>query len=83
MKPAVFVEKTSYRRRRLIDAIRFLPIFGAFLFLLPLFWGGGVTSRVSIYVFAAWAILVAISAILSMAVGDTDAKPGPEDTGGA
>ena len=36
--PAVFLERQSYRRRRLMDVARLLPILGAALFAVPLLW---------------------------------------------
>ena len=44
---ALFLERHSYRRRRLSDAARLLPIVGAALFLIPLLWpdaGDGVVD---------------------------------------
>ncbi|MEL6888793.1 MAG: hypothetical protein AAFO86_08790, partial [Pseudomonadota bacterium] len=72
MKPAlpssVFVEKRSYRRRRMMDAVRLLPVLGMLLLLmLPVFWpsdpgtaGGDVIpmSTAVIYVFVVWLILI-------------------------
>ena len=34
----VFLERRSYRRRRMMDALRLLPILGVFLWILPVFW---------------------------------------------
>lgn len=36
--PPVFLERQSYRRRRLMDAARLLPLLGALLFAVPLLW---------------------------------------------
>ncbi|SDD10875.1 hypothetical protein [Ruegeria marina] len=65
--PPVFLERQSYRRRRLMDAARLLPILGAALFAVPLLWPnageGGVRMSVAItYVFGVWAALILISA---------------------
>ena len=35
-----FVQRSAYRRRRLADAARLLPLFGAALVLIPLLWQG-------------------------------------------
>ena len=68
MPPAVFLERQSYRRRRLMDAARLLPLLGVLLFLLPLLWraadstgamGGVSMSNAIIYVFAVWIGLIA------------------------
>lgn len=66
MKPQrpVFLARQGYRRRRLMDAARALPVLGAFLFLIPLLWsgedGGGAPTRVGVvYLFIIWAVLIA------------------------
>lgn len=71
-QPSVFLERETYRRRRLMDAARLLPLLGVLLFLLPLLWpqsqaegvepGGGVAmSDAIIYIFSVWvALIVAI-----------------------
>lgn len=64
---SVFLERRSYRRRRMMDALRLLPVFGVMLFMLPIFWpngaedaGGAVALSTAVkYVFAAWAVLIA------------------------
>ncbi len=69
--PPVFLERQSYRRRRLIDAARLLPILGATLFAIPLLWprgqGEGVdpvpTSSASLYIFSVWAGLIVLSGL--------------------
>ncbi|MEY8830492.1 hypothetical protein AB9K34_19140 [Sedimentitalea sp. XS_ASV28] len=68
MRPSVFLERQSYRRRRLMDAARILPLLGAVLFALPLLWpsvsdgaaqDAGVTmSAAIVYVFSVWAALI-------------------------
>lgn len=69
--PSVFLERQSYRRRRLTDAARLLPILGAALFAVPLLWpsGDGIAdervvplSSAMTYVFGIWALLIAIGA---------------------
>ena len=70
-RPPVFLERRSYRRRRMMDAARLLPIMGAALFMLPMIWrhpdesGGVSTSTAFVYLFGAWAGLILISALLS------------------
>ncbi|WP_255013101.1 hypothetical protein [Roseovarius sp. M141] len=92
---AEFVARGTYRRRRMIDAAGLLPVFGALLFALPLLWlgaGGAAprTSHVLLYLFAVWAILVALSALVTRSLGtggdappDEDADPGAPDGDGA
>lgn len=77
MKPEqpIFLERESYRRRRLGDAARLLPIVGAVLFMLPILWAGtGATARGVIYLFVVWAILILVMAILSRRLSDTEPK---------
>ncbi len=83
----VFLERRSYRRRRLNDAIRVLPIVGALLFFEPLFWTGsdGAPARTTsgvIYIFGIWALLVIAAFLASRAMarlGDDPEDPaGPE-----
>lgn len=64
----MFLARQSYRRRRLIDAARLLPIFGLVLMMVPLLWmtpGTGSLAWRGLYLFAIWAGLVAISAFLA------------------
>ncbi len=89
---AEFVARDTYRRRRMIDAAGLLPVLGALLFLVPLLWigaqvgepgGAPRTSHVMLYLFAVWAILVVLSALVSRGLGaGSDAQP-PEDGGHA
>ena len=72
VRPSIFLERSSYRRRRMMDAARILPILGALLFLLPLLWpqpdygaAGVPASRAFIYVFGCWAVLILVAGLLS------------------
>lgn len=73
---ALFVEKATYRRRRLMDIARLAPILGALLFAVPLMWPNGTfdtsepvrTSSAMIYVFSVWAALIGFAAAFSVAV---------------
>ncbi|MGE4327506.1 MAG: hypothetical protein AB7E21_15600 [Pseudodonghicola sp.] len=62
--PSVFLERQSYRRRRLMDAARLLPVLGALLFAVPLIWpragqpGAVKSSDAVIYIFTVWAALI-------------------------
>ena|SRR6056297_1631008 len=69
----LFVARQSYRRRRLIDAARALPVLGALLFALPILWSRpslpeearvGLAER-GLYIFAVWLLLVAAAALVS------------------
>lgn len=76
-QPAVFLERQSYRRRRLMDAARLLPLFGALLFSVPLLWpvaapgaeppeGAVYMSEAMIYVFCAWIVLIVTIALFGL-----------------
>lgn len=79
--PPVFVERQTYRQRRVMDAARMLPILGAFLWLLPLLWfssgGGPATSRAVLYIFGVWCLLIVGAALLSKGLRDVT---GTQDT---
>ncbi len=86
--PPIFLQRRSYRRRRMMDAARMLPVVGALLFLVPLLWprpGGEeapvVTSVSFIYVFGLWAVLILMSALLSRSArtwqDEEDREPAP------
>lgn len=85
----VFLERTSYRRRRLTDAVRLIPMLGAFLWALPLMWarGGTSSSAALLYLFGVWAVLVLGAALLSWGMRGIDwtgneAGPAPENPDG-
>ncbi|MGX9357176.1 hypothetical protein ACS3SW_18990 [Roseobacteraceae bacterium S113] len=62
-----FLHRKTYRRRRMADAARLLPIAGVVLLLIPLLRGGAgseipaSTSSVGLYVFGAWAVLIVVA----------------------
>jgi hypothetical protein len=67
-RPPVFLERRSYRRRRMMDALRFLPVLGVLLWMVPILWptaaDGPTTaeaismSTAVVYVFAVWCALI-------------------------
>lgn len=66
----VFLERRTYRRRRMADAARLLPILGALLLVIPLLWQGNAeaptrTTDVMLYIFGVWAVLTGLSALVS------------------
>lgn len=76
-RPPIFLERQTYRRRRMMDAARVLPFLGLMLWLIPLLWeergfGAVPSSSAIIYLFGVWALLV-IGAVLVAAglrIGD-------------
>lgn len=76
----LFLERQSYRRRRLMDAARFLPVLGLLLWAVPLLWqrGSVASSGALIYIFGVWLALVLAALILSLRVR----RSGIDDTGG-
>jgi len=81
----VFLERRTYRRRRMADAARMLPILGGALFLLPLLWEGSPgepvrTSMVMFYLFPVWLLLALTSVLISRHLrSDTDNGGGHGD----
>lgn len=70
---AVFLERRSYRSRRLIDLVRILPLIGGGLWALPLLWrrdgeAAMSTATAMIYLFAVWFVLVVATGFLSFLV---------------
>lgn len=75
-----FVERRTYRRRRLMDIARIAPLVGALLFMVPLLWprqdlypapdvpSGTPMSSALIYIFAVWIGLVVFAVGFSYAV---------------
>ena len=75
-----FVERRTYRRRRLMDAARLLPILGALMLAVPLLWpnpdpypapgshGGMPLSSAIAYIFMVWGGLICASFLFGLAV---------------
>ena len=85
----IFLARIPYRRRRLRDAARLLPVFGAFLLVLPVMWsppdaGARRLSGDVVYFFVIWALLVLIAAAFArgLSAGDAAGGSGPDDGGG-
>lgn len=70
-RQSVFLERDLYRRRRVIDATKLLPIVGVALFVLPVLTIDETqaahvsTSARLIYFFSVWGLLIAIAFVLS------------------
>lgn len=87
-----FLARQSYRKRRVIDAARVLPIFGTVFFLLPILWDVGGTGAADpdaqphlaqrgLYLFAVWGGLVICAAIIAAQLRP-DAGPETEPMAG-
>jgi hypothetical protein len=79
----IFLDRSDYRRRRRIDALRVLPFVGIIAFVLPALLlplgDMGAFSVSVIYFFAAWGLLIALCALLSpRAGGPRDLPPRPD-----
>ena len=84
----LFVERQIYRRRRLMDAARLLPLLGVMLWLVPLLWrdapGGGVaTSGALVYIFGVWALLVLAAGMIAYRLPGRGGESGDGEDGGA
>lgn len=68
-RPPIFLQPETYRRRRLIDAARLLPVFGTFLILVPclLLPRGisGTTVSLMLYLFLIWTLLIVFAAMIT------------------
>ncbi|PKP69623.1 MAG: hypothetical protein CVT82_09930 [Alphaproteobacteria bacterium HGW-Alphaproteobacteria-4] len=78
----LFLARRSYRRRRMMDAVRLLPVFGAALLMLPLLWQPAETPEPDtahgvVYLFAIWLLLIV--AALSLSRGLAPALLAPEE----
>lgn len=67
---APFLERKSYRQRRMVDAARLLPFAGVIGFVMPLIWPsdistGAETARGGLYLFAVWFLLIVAALLLS------------------
>lgn len=82
-KTPLFVERQTYRRRRLVDAARALPVLGGLLWLLPLLWSvpeqPTSASTGLIYVFSVWLGLPVIVGVLIRAMNRRAQATNPED----
>jgi hypothetical protein len=85
----LYLARESYRRRRLTDAARLLPVLGLLLIGLPILWEPGaaegpVTAGAKLYLFSVWFALILAAFLLSRALSrplDTDVVPKPPAEG--
>lgn len=69
----LFVQPQNYRVRRMVDGLRILPLVGAFLIVMPLFWGSAgsavKSSAVMLYLFGVWAVLILLNFVITCRIG--------------
>jgi hypothetical protein len=78
----LFLARNSYRRRRLTDAARMLPLVGMVLFFIPILWQpattpGDETAEGGVYLFAVWLGLIVAAFVLARALAPVT-NPGPD-----
>lgn len=82
-RPPVYLAPDRYRRRRLMDGARMLPVAGAFLILLPVLWQPGPeghgTAAEGLYLFAVWAALITVARLLAGPLLQAEDAAEPED----
>ena len=88
---SVFVERPAYRRRRMMDAARLLPILGISLLMVPLLWqkpdatgqpGDMVKMSDAIfYVFGVWALMISLAALFGLRARSWSDTDRPRATG--
>ncbi len=86
----IFLEKRSYRRRRMMDAVRLLPFLGGMLWMVPLLWPVPETTTPSApvmpmsvalrYVFGVWLLLILASWALWRRTRDVASAEAPDPT---
>jgi hypothetical protein len=82
----LFLAPAPYRRRRLTDAVRLVPVAGLFLFLMPVLWAPAETQNrdtapVGLYLFAVWAGLILVAALLSRGLAARGKGADPDGEG--
>ncbi|SMD11702.1 hypothetical protein [Primorskyibacter flagellatus] len=87
-RPTIFVEKQTYRMRRIMDAARLVPLLGVVLFAIPLLWPRGpdmgiMTSRTILYLFGVWVVLILVTMRLSYVLRSLPPADRSTDRGGA
>lgn len=82
-KAPLFLARAPYRRRRLRDAARLLPVLGAFLLLLPLLWTPDarmdLRSGDVVYFFSVWLVLIGLAAAFAPGLRGGETSDEEED----
>jgi hypothetical protein len=85
--PPIFLQRASYRQRRLRDAARLLPFLGAVLWAIPLSWqtaedGSDVGTAGLIYIFGVWVLLILLTAVFASRIKGENRTDEDSGTGG-
>ncbi|WP_375282193.1 hypothetical protein, partial [Pseudooctadecabacter sp.] len=80
-KRVEFLDKSSYRQRRIRDGARILPVFAAIMMALPLMWprgaeGQSLTSSGMLYLFGLWFVLVVLAFAINRVLRLGEAEDG-------
>ncbi|MEJ6402566.1 hypothetical protein [Yoonia sp. 2307UL14-13] len=82
-QPGVFLERSSYRQRRLRDAGLLVPVLGIILWLVPLLWDKGDPqngkSMAMLYIFGVWVLLILLTALIARLIRPSDDKPSKDE----
>ena len=93
MVERIFLERQSYRKRRMMDAVRLLPVLGLALWMVPLMWPAVdladrdtsleamPTSNALFYLFIVWTSLVVAAWLLWRHTRVDADKPKNEEPG--
>ena len=78
----LFLGRDRYRRRRLTDSARLLPLVGVILLMIPLLWGerngeAPSTATAGLYVIGVWIGLIAAGYLLALRLSQTE-PPSPD-----
>ncbi len=88
LRRRIFLERRTYRRNRLQDAAKLLPVLGGFLFFGPVFiltteaGVGGGTAGWLVFFLGIWLALIALTAVISAALYRIT-PPGEDEKDGA
>ncbi len=69
----LFLERASYRRRRMTDALRLIVFLGFLMWMIPVVWPTGSGSNEAsvpmshalFYIFGVWVLLIALAFLLA------------------
>lgn len=74
-KTPPFLARRSYRRRRMIDAARLVPVAGLFFILMPILWQPADTPEPDtatggVYLFVVWFLLIVLAFVIAKVIGN-------------